>query len=344
MRKITIVSILSLLALIQVSYAQDTIKPVSASVKPFVPVGKIGTTVYSGFQTQTVGTEITQTGFILDRAYLGYTYNPTESLSGEVKIDVGSPSDISDNDIELKRRFMYVRNAYGKYKINNTSILFGIINSNQYKLQETTWGYRYVYKSFMDQHKFANSADIGISIEHTIADYLSVDASVCNGEGYTKLQSDMDFIYQLGAVFKPNKIVTFRLTGDYSNLQYKPVTIGSFLSIQPIEKLTLSAEYNIKLNYEGKEEKNLTGSSIYANYNINEQFKVFARRDDLQSNTLDGQQNPWNYSKNGVAYIGGIEYSPNKYLRIAANYQNWIFEDTSKETKQAFGILTELKF
>ena len=118
----------------------------------------------------------------MDRAYLGYTYNATEALSGEVKIDVGSPSYISDSELELKRRFMYVRNAYGKYKIDNTTFCFGIINTTTYKLQETTWGYRYLYKSFMDQHKFAQSGDIGISVEHSIADYLSIDASITNGE------------------------------------------------------------------------------------------------------------------------------------------------------------------
>lgn len=343
MRKIYVFGTLLLAVCAQVVMGQDTIKSEPKEVKPFTPSGKVSTTVFTGFQTHTTGSEITQTGFVLDRAYLGYTYNASEALSGEVKIDVGIPSDINDADLELKRRFMYVRNAYGKYKIDHTTIYFGIINNPTYKLQETTWGYRYLYKSFMDQHKFANSADIGLSIEHTIADYLSLDASVTNGEGYTKLQSDQDFLYQLGATFKPSKVVTFRLTGDYSNLKYKPITVGSFLSIQPIEKLTLSAEYNVKLNYEGKEEHNLTGASIYANYKITDKIQLFARRDLLESNTLDGEANPWNYSKNGVAYIGGIEYAPAKQLRIAANYQNWIFENTSKETKQLFGIFAELK-
>jgi len=344
MKKCYLISILALTVCTQIVIGQDTAKQQAPKeIKPFTPSGKVSTTIFTSFQTHTVGNDVTETGFILDRAYLGYTYNATEALSGEVKIDVGSPSDISDSELELKRRFMYVRNAYGKYKIDNTTFCFGIINTTTYKLQETTWGYRYLYKSFMDQHKFAQSGDIGISVEHSIADYLSIDASVTNGEGYSKLQADQDFVYQLGAVFKPSKHVTFRLTGDYSNLQYKPVTIGGFISIKPIEELTLSAEYNSKLNYEGKEERNLAGASVYANYKITDKVQLFARRDNLESNTLDGDENPWNYSKDGAAYIGGVEYSPTKQLRIAANYQNWIYANTSKETKQLFGVFAEIK-
>lgn len=344
MKKIYTFSTLCLIFFAHIMYAQDTLKPQVKEGTPFTPSGKVSTTVFTGFQTHTVGADVPQTGFVLDRAYLGYLYNASEALCGEVKLDVGNPSDISDSEVELKRRFMYVRTAYGKYKIDNTAILFGIINTNPYKLQETTWGYRYLYKSFMDQHKFSQSADLGISIEQKVNDVLTLDASITNGEGYTRLQSDKDFIYQLGGVFKPNKIVTVRLTGDYSNLHNKPITVGTFLSLHPTANLTLSAEYNIKMNYEGNEDHDLTGVSSYANYKFNDAFQVFVRYDNLQSTTLEGSENPWNYSKDGQAYIGGLEYSPSKQLKIAANYQNWIFDSTNKETKQLFGIFTELKF
>ena len=49
-------------------------------------------------------------------------------------------------------------------------------------------GHRYIYKSLQDKHKWASSADAGVSVDYQFNDKLSVDAQVLNGEGYKKEQ------------------------------------------------------------------------------------------------------------------------------------------------------------
>ena len=348
MKKFTFLTVSALLASSIIVSAQDTTK--TKQEAPFVPSGKIGVTVLTNASTQIQGEEVTGVGYTMERTYIGYTFKATKELSGEVRLDVGSNEDLLDSakktytDASIKNRFMYLKYSYGQYEINNTKIRFGMLPVQGYILQENMWGNRYAYKTFMDVNKYAKSSDLGVEINQTIDENLSVDFSITNGEGFNNVQADKDFVYSIGSTFKPTDKITIRAFGDYSNLHNTPVTLAGFIGIKPNDDFSICGEYNHKLNHEGKENNDLSGFSIYTTYSVTPKVKVFARFDDITSNTLDGATTPWNDKSNGSTAIGGLEYSPTKGLRLAASYNTFMYENTTKDTKHIVGIFAEIKF
>jgi hypothetical protein len=128
------------------------------------------------------------TAFEIKRVYLGYRGRINEYFSAEAKLDIGSPEDLSQ--YSLVRRYAYFKTAELRYKKDRLTLHLGLFNTLEFNLQEKAWGYRYLYKSFMDEHKFGPSADIGIGAEYKLNEYFNFDLVISNGEGYKNLQSD----------------------------------------------------------------------------------------------------------------------------------------------------------
>lgn len=310
----------------------------------FKPSGKVSGTMYSDYSTKFTTDEVTAVGFNIERAYFGYTYYASEKLFAEVKIDISSPTDVTHGS--LKKRVAHIRNIYGTYALDeSTSLSFGMINILTCDLQEKMWGYRYIYKSFMDEHSFGFKSDVGVLLQHKVNEQIEVDIAITNGEGYASVQKDLDFLYGFGATIKPTSEFTFRVYGDYSNLSHKPITLGSFISINPNESnWQWNAEYNYKINNNGVENHNLAGLSLYTTYAVNSSVNIFTRFDKLWSNVLEAEYDPWNQTRDGNAIIGGIEYKPSSNLRVALSYNGWIYDNSAIQTKNRIGVFTELKF
>ncbi|MCP4553481.1 MAG: porin, partial [Bacteroidetes bacterium] len=84
--------------------------------------------------------------------------------------------------------------------------------------------------------------------------------------------------------------------------------------------------------------------STYATYIIDKKFEVFARYDQLASNTLVSETDPWNLSKNGSAIITGIQYKVVKGVRMAVNYQGWKPKDSTKDSNSLMYLSFEYSF
>ncbi|MEX1382202.1 hypothetical protein, partial [Lutibacter sp.] len=67
------------------------------------------------------------------------------------------------------------------------------------------------------------------------------------------------------------------------------------------------------------------------------------RFDQLSSNTLSGESEAWNMSKDGNQIIGGIQYVPVKGLSFSLNYQGFSFDNTSLDTKSLVFLNAEFK-
>ena len=78
------------------------------TVKPIV-------TIFSNFGTGIGQGADNNSGFNLDRVYLGASFNLTESLSGRVRLDIGNP-EASGSKLE---RVAYVKNAELNWKTGN---------------------------------------------------------------------------------------------------------------------------------------------------------------------------------------------------------------------------------
>ena len=156
-------------------YAQDEIQD--------PPPGVVSARIFTHINTS-LDRDNPSTGFEVRRAYFGYERGLSDNWSGKVLLDIGSINE--DSDYALIRRYTYFKNAYLSYAKGNIRTWFGLFGMLQFKEQERFWGYRYLYRSFMDEYKFGSSADLGAGIQYSPSDKFTTDLVISNGEGYKK--------------------------------------------------------------------------------------------------------------------------------------------------------------
>ena len=284
--------------------AQDT--------KTEEPKGKAIVQVFGNFHSG-FGVENDDRGFELERSYLGYEYKMGNGLSVKGVMDIGKSNDVSDY-----QRIAYIKNAMVSWKKGNLTLNGGLISTTQFNFQEKFWGYRYIMKSFQDQYKFGNSADLGISLAYKFADWLSADAIIVNGEGYKKVQKNDGLNYGLGATLTPAKGLQVRMYGglNESSEQDKKniVNMAAFIGYKA-DKFSIGAEYNKMWNASYKEGQDQYGYSVFASAKMNKKTEVYARLDDLCS------KDDWNKAKDEQAAILGAQFKLGKYVKIAPNFR-----------------------
>ena len=276
------------------------------------PKGKAIVQVFGNFHTS-FGAENNDRGFELDRSYLGYEYNLGNGLSVKGVMDIGKSSDVSDY-----QRIAYIKNAMVSWKTGNLTLNGGLISTTQFNFQEKFWGYRYIMKSFQDQYKFGNSADLGISAIYQFANWISADAIIVNGEGYKKLQKNDGLNYGLGVTLTPVKGLQIRLYGGLNESgedgKKDVANLAAFVGYKH-EKFTIGAEYNQMWNASFKDDAGQNGYSIFASAKLSQVTNLYARFDNLYS------QNDWNISKDESAAILGAQFKVGKYVKIAPNFR-----------------------
>ena len=284
--------------------AQDT--------KTEEPKGKAIVQVFGNFHTG-FGAENDDRGFELERSYLGYEYKLGNGLSVKGIMDIGKSSDVSDY-----QRIAYIKNAMVSWKTGNLTLNGGLISTTQFNFQEKFWGYRYIMKSFQDQYKFGNSADLGISATYQFANWISADAIIVNGEGYKKLQKNDGLNYGLGVTLTPVKGLQIRLYGGLNESgedgKKDIANLAAFVGYKH-EKFTIGAEYNQMWNASFKDDAGQNGYSIFASAKLSQVTNLYARFDNLYS------QNDWNISKDESAAILGAQFKVGKYVKIAPNFR-----------------------
>lgn len=279
-----------------------------------------------------------ENAFEITRAYLGYGVNMSEHFSFKTNIDVGKP--VSDSKYDY---VAYLKTAELKYHKNNLNVSAGLIGLKQFKLQEKIWGHRYIYKSFQDEHKFGHSADFGIMAEYELMDGLFIDATIRNGEGYKKMQSDQTYNGAIGFTYHFWKNLILRGSYEYSEKTIGQSVYSTFLGYQLKDLLLTGIEYNYMQNKDYVDNQNLTGYSVYLTYIINDKFQLFGRYDNLKSNKINGAPDAWNISNDGEAIIGGLQYKLEKNIKISANLQNWYPDEASGDNEVYMFMSLEYK-
>ena len=276
------------------------------------PKGKAIVQVFGNFHSG-FGTENDDRGFELERSYLGYEYKLSKGLSVKGVMDIGKSNDVSDY-----QRIAYIKNAMVSWKTSNLTLNGGLISTTQFNFQEKFWGYRYIMKSFQDQYKFGNSADLGISVTYKFTNWLSADAIIVNGEGYKKIQKNDGLNYGLGTTLTPAKGLQIRLYGgvNESSEQDKKniVNMAAFIGYKN-DKFTIGAEYNKMWNASYKEGQDQYGYSVFASAKLNKKTDVYARLDNLCS------KDDWNKAKDEQNTILGAQFKLGKYVKIAPNFR-----------------------
>lgn len=298
------------------------------NVKSEEPKGKAIVQMFGNFHTG-FGENNDDRGFDLERSYLGYEYKLGNGLSLKGVMDIGKSSDVSDY-----QRIAYIKNAMVSWKRGDLTLNGGLISTTQFNFQEKFWGYRYIMKSFQDQYKFGNSADLGISAAYKFADWISADAIIVNGEGYKKVQKSDGLNYGAGLTMTPVKGFQIRLYGGLNegaeDGKEDIVNMAAFMGYK-CDKFSIGAEYNLMQNASNKKDADLSGYSIYATMNMSKETALYARFDDLYS------KDDWNKAKDEQAAILGAQFKLGKYVKVAPNVRMSMPKaDGAKENYSAF--------
>lgn len=309
----------------------------------FKPGGEVQFKVFWNYHYDFSQNVTKKSAFELNRSYFGYAYDFSKNISAKVILDAGSDPGFSEYSILLKT-------AQLDWKVTEgVKLSMGLIGMRQFNDQEDFWNYRYIFKSFQDEHSYGPSADLGVNAEFTITKTLKANFVVSNGEGYKKLQ-DEDGNQKIGGslIFEPIKGLTTKIYMDSQSVtDSKAITSLALFAGYKASDWRLGAEYN-KLN-NGKKyssaavDHELDGLSFYATYIINKKFEVFSRYDQLSSNTLTGGLHDWNIINDGSQVIAGLQYAPVKGLKFSLNYQNFNFDNTVSDNKSLVFLNAEFK-
>jgi len=312
----------------------------------FKPHGSPFAKVFFNYHTELTDSNTIST-FQITRAYLGYKYKLSEEFSTKINIDVGNPKvnigdSLSGKTSQQITAFLKVASV--TYKSGNLKLSAGLIGIYQHKLSEDIWEHRYLYKSIQDEYKLSTSADLGINATYKVTDFLSLDLTVRNGEGYKYIKdSDNAFNTAFGFTLKPFEGLTFRGFYDYIERSEIQTTVSHFVYYE-VGDLTVGGEYDMQFNNKDKKDHTLNALSVFALYDITKEIEVFGRFDMLSSNKLSGDTENWNYAKDESVIIGGVQYSPIKYVKVALNYQGFIPADDSKDPMNFIYVNFQFKF
>ncbi len=306
----------------------------------FVPNGKFQGTLYANFNTSLVSSEPT-TSFEVSRAYLGYSYNFTSNITMALKLDIGSPDEIS-NDKQL-RRYAYFKTAAGFYTVKNFKIGFGMIDTHQFGVQNKFWTRRYLAQNIAEGNGMGPSADLGVSVAAKW-DKIEADFGIFNGEGYQEVQVDEAFKVSGGVTYKPIDCWVFRLYGDM--MKKEGVSQNTYTAFAGYKHslFTLGGEWVMKQNEKYISGNNRQGFSTYGSVNLTEKIQLWGRYDYLVSSVPDGDIIPWNLEDDGSAIIAGVEYKVMSNIKVALSYHDWMPWAENMDIESTIYLNLEMKF
>ena len=324
-----------ILSFLLIGFLTITILEVNAQEEEFKPHGKPVIKAFANYHSIFTDGEA-KNAFAITRAYVGYQYAFSKNFSAKVVMDFGDPT---FGNFQLTA---YLKNAYINYNYNNLSVNFGMIGTTAFKEQENFWGYRYIFKSFQDEYRFNPSADLGFTVSYKFFEFLSVDFSLLNGDGYKIIKVESTLKIAGGITATPVKGLVLRAYYDYMDKRVAQQTLAFFAGYS-FEKIRLGAEYNYQLNHGMVEDKDFSGFSIYSAYQIHKRWSIFARYDNLYSEKVEStDENPWNFDVDGQLIIGGFDYNPVKGVKLALNYRGWI--PTSSDNSLVHGAYLNVEF
>jgi hypothetical protein len=282
------------------------------------------------------------TGFGINRAYLGYNFLPQGNFSGTVILNIGNPSELSEN--EKHRRYAFFREASLSWKKDNLSVSFGITSTRSTIFQQMFLGKRYIADNFESINGYTIVADLGIAVDYKINDIIKVDFCLLNGEGYSELQMNDGLKTSFGINITPFEKGVIRLYGDFNRLpEMWQNTAICFIGYKD-EGLTFGAEAAYKTKLDRVTGHDAWGFSATCAKSILRNTEVFARYDYTTSMTDPGEVLNWNYRMDGQFGVFGFQYTFNSYAQIAVDYQGTIPYNPSCANSNAIFVNAHFKF
>ncbi len=269
------------------------------------------------------GSDGAAAGFGIERAFLGYEAHLLSEFSVRVVYDMGTTG-VDGSNLE---RVGYLRNAFVSWRRGRLKIDFGVINTHEFRVQRSFWGYRYVLKTYLNLYNYASASDVGVAASYKFNDWLDVDVSILNGEGYKKINTNQFNRYGIGVTVLPLKNIIVRLFYDNYNLSSldNRETFALFVGYEN-RYFSLGVENNL-INQKALVDSELYGWSVYTTIKLMQKVKLFARYDDAINHTRS-------------LFVFGGEYKINRYLKFAPNMQIW----GSEEGNNSAYMLVNIEF
>ncbi|MGE0078030.1 MAG: hypothetical protein AB7S48_09240 [Bacteroidales bacterium] len=295
---------------------------------------KVWATILTSYYTTIKGDVKPKSAFEMPTALFGYSATFSNQLKATLIYDVsrttndinatdqdGNPLNISFN--EGSKYTAYLKMAEIKYSpASFIDLRIGQLLNTQYlTTQDKFWGYRYIYFTYQEVHRYGNPADFGAQVDLKYGDKLLNQISVTNGEGPFKKQDENGkFLYSNNLEVYPVKGLILKLYADYSpksdtaKLAKDKYAISAFAGYKT-NKFRVAVEYNKVFNYGYRENSDYYGFSTFGSYTINPKFDVLVRYDYInRSATLDIEKSH--------LIIAGLQYQPIKNLLCSVNVRN----------------------
>ncbi|HEX2968997.1 MAG TPA: hypothetical protein VHO46_07805 [Bacteroidales bacterium] len=281
-------------------------------------------------------------GFGLTRAYLGYNYHPEGEFSGTLILNVCSPSDLAEGSKE--RRYAYFREASVTWTKDDLSMSFGMTTTRSLSFQQKFYGKRYVADNFEAINGYSTVADLGFTADYVINDFLKVDFTFMNGEGYNNLHIDNSIKSSFGVNIIPFEKGIMRLYADFDRPggTWQQLYIG-FIGYKS-DLIMIGGEAAFKTNIDGTDSHDSWGFSSTGSIRVADKTEIFGRYDYTISNEISGESLPWNYMKDRQFFIAGAQYTFNDNFKLALDYQgNYPISGRVPPTRSVF-LNTFFKF
>lgn len=259
------------------------------------------------------------TGFGVNRAYLGYNYTPEGNFSALIIINIGTPEDLVDGAVP--KRYGFFREASVIYKKEKLTVHFGMVSTRYADFQQGFWSKRYLGTEYQAAYPYGSVADLGVVIDYQLSDLLKVDLSLLNGKGYSNIQYDNSLKTAFGlTISTPNKVFV-RLYGDIMKPKGVVQTTLIMFAGHKNNLFSLGAEASYKTNLDLINGHDVWGLSATGSIFLNQKSEIFARYDYAASVVVPGEELQWDYIKDNIYFIGGIQQKLSDNLRIALNFR-----------------------
>ena len=314
---------------------------VSASAQEseeFKPSGRFFGLLYTNYHSTFSGGDNTS-AFEITRSYFGYDFSFSKEITSRIMYD-GTTEVINGKTIYSG----YLRNAYLQYDNKKFMIQGGLIGSEQISVMEKIWGYRYVTKPPIDYSGMIQAADLGLATKVYAADFLTLDLSVTNGRGFKDIASNGTYKMAAGFTLTPADNMMVRGFYDMMGPSGRMQRTASILAAWMGPKFNAGAEYFRQDNAAMTDGRNYSGISVFTRVPVSDKVRLYARFDNIMSVIMDGDEDPWNISKDGSYIFAGIDFSPVRNVRISPNLNLFLPSDSGRDNVSTIGLNIEAKF
>jgi hypothetical protein len=303
--------------------------------------GKPIAEIFTDFHYNLAQDSITS-GFNLNRAYFGYNYVVNENFSATIKVNIGSPEDLAPGSVA--RRYAFYREASITYAKDKLSLSMGIIGTRLFDYQQKFWGKRYVANTYQALNGYGYVADLGVVADYKFNDIIDADFMLMNGEGYSNIQLDNDLKSSAGITLTPVKQLAVRVYDDLMrHLGIWQTTFVGFAGFKN-DVITIGAEISYKSNLDLTEGHDAWGISGTGALGLSKKIEFFTRYDYSTSVTVPGDTTQWNYNKDGSFLISGFQYTFNKIVKVALDYQATFPVDNTRSFNNLIFLNALFKF